>query len=166
MKSFKKKMAFVLIGCMLVMTLVMSGCGKEKDNQLKIGVLSTVDSVPLYIANDDGLYEEYGLNVELVPFSSASEQSKALESGEIDVVMTDMIVQSLLMKGGCPIKTVMLAVGEKTTEGQFMVVASPNSNYKAKGSIEGGKIAISEGTMIEFLMDSYCEDLVNDESKI
>lgn len=166
MRSFKKKIAFVLMGCMLVMTLLVSGCGKGKEHKLRIGVLSTVDSVPLYIANDDGLYEEYGLDVELVPFSSASDQSKALEAGEIDVVMTDMIVQSLLTKGGCPIKTVMLAVGEKPTEGQFMVVASPNSNYEAGGSIEGGKIAISEGTMIEFLMDSYCEELGIDENKI
>lgn len=162
----KKKIAFGLMACMLVMTIVMTGCGKGKDNKIKIGVLSTVDSVPLYIGSDDGVYEDFGLDVELVKFSSASDQSKALEAGEIDVVMTDMIVQSLLIKGGCPIKTVMLAVGEKPAEGQFMVVASPNSDYEAGGSIEGGKIAISEGTMIEFLMDSYCEELGVDEGKI
>ncbi|MCR5755052.1 MAG: ABC transporter substrate-binding protein [Acetatifactor sp.] len=164
--SKKKKTAYVLMGLMFLMTTVITGCGKDKDNKLKVGVLSTVDSVPLYIGSDDGLYEDCGLDVELVEFSSASDQSKALEAGEIDVVMTDMIVQSLLTKGGCSMKTVMLAVGEKPAEGQFMVVASPNSDYEDGGSIEGAKIAISEGTMIEFLIDSYCEELGVDENKI
>jgi NitT/TauT family transport system substrate-binding protein len=156
----------MLAVCIVTITTIINGCGKSEDKKLMIGVLSTVDSVPLYIGFDEGLYEACGLDVELVEFSSASDQSKALEAGEIDVVMTDMIVQSLLTKGGCPLKTVMIAVGEQPSQGQFMVVAAPNSDYEAGDSIEGGKIAISEGTMIEFLLDSYCEELGIEESKI
>jgi NitT/TauT family transport system substrate-binding protein len=41
--------------------------------------------------------------------------------------------------------------------------ASPVANQQ---TLEGAKVAISEGTMMEFLLDSYCEELGMDVSKV
>ena len=155
-----------LLAGILVLMFCLAGCGKKEEVTLKIGVLSTADSVPLYAAAQDGLYEKYGIRVELVEFASASDQSKAVEAGAVDGMMTDMIVQSLLKKGGCPLKAVMVALGGDVSEGQFMVVAAGNSSYADAETIEGAKVAISEGTMMEFLLDSYCEELGLDLSSI
>lgn len=76
---------------MLGVLMTFVGCGKQeirddtKENMtLKIGVLRTVDSLPIYVADDKDYFKENGVNVELVEFGSASDQSKAMESGAID----------------------------------------------------------------------------------
>lgn len=77
MKKYRTKIALMLAVCIVTITTIINGCGKSEDKKLMIGVLSTVDSVPLYIGFDEGLYETCGLDVELVEFSSASDQSKS-----------------------------------------------------------------------------------------
>ena len=158
---------WILLG-MVAGMVSFAGCSKQEveDVTLKVGVLNTADSVPLFAAEKDGLYEKNGVKVELVEFSSASDQSKAMEAGGIDAMMTDMIVESLLIKGGCDMKAVMVALGGEIQDGTFMVVASANSPFSTKEGVNGAKIGISEGTMMEFLLDSYCEELGIDESTI
>ena len=81
-----------------------SGGAQEKNDQaqtrgsVRIGVLQIADSFPLYVAVEEGLFQKYGLDVEIIEFQSASDQSVAYEAGELDGMMTDMIVQSLINK--------------------------------------------------------------------
>ncbi|MBR4357776.1 MAG: ABC transporter substrate-binding protein [Butyrivibrio sp.] len=160
----------------MVMTSILSGCGaknntayvapqNESTATVKVGVLRTADSLPIYVGNEMGLFKEAGADVELVEFSSASDQSKAMEGGAIDAMMTDMVVQNLITKGGTELRTVTTALGENTDEGKFLIVSSPNSNIKDIADVEGKSLAISEGTMMEFLVDSYWKELDLDISK-
>ena len=156
----------------LVALLAVSvGCGTEKKSEsakatIKIGVLSTADSLPLYVADQENLFTGNGCNVEVVEFGSASDQSKAMEAGELDGMMTDMVVQCLLKKGGVNLKAVTVALGSEVTEGKFYVASSSNSDVDEIGELEGSKIAVSEGTMMEFLVDSYCDELGIDKESI
>lgn len=71
---------------------------QPSDETIRVGVLSIADSLPIFAAEQEGMFEAAGLNVEVYPFKSSADQSKAVEAGELDIVMNDMIVQSL-MKG-------------------------------------------------------------------
>lgn len=135
---------------------------------LKIGVLGIADSFPLYVADNEGLFKEQGLNVEIVDFQSASDQSTACEAGELDGLMTDMVVQSLLDKddSGNAQKTVAMALGGTKEEGRFLVVSSPDSGITDPKDLEGARIGISENTMMEYLVTSYLTDLGVDLSKV
>ncbi len=158
----RKKLLTMGMGIVLSVALL-AGCGeKEKGEEtvtIKIGVLSTADSIPLYVARQEEFFTQHDCNVELVEFGSASDQSKAMEAGELDGMMTDMVVQCLLMKGGVEVRTVAVALGADVTEGKFYVAASPKSNVSSVQELSGSKVAVSEGTMMEFLVDSYCDEL-------
>ena len=80
----------------MVMTSILSGCGannnasdavpqNESIATVKVGVLRTADSLPIYVGDEMGLFKEKGADVELVEFSSASDQSKAMEGGAIGI---------------------------------------------------------------------------------
>lgn len=163
-------------GFILVMMLMLVGCGqtqvsdKDKGNEvetLKIGVLNTADAAVLFAAQSDKLFEEYEAKVELVEFGSASNQSKAVEAGEIDGVMTDLIVQGLVNKNkDCHLRSVLVALGDKVEDGKFTIAAAPGNKHNTVETIKGAKIAISEGTSMEFLLDSYCEVLGIDLNSI
>lgn len=126
---------------------------------IKIGVLRVADSLPVYIAASKGLFAECGVDVELIEFGSASDQSKAMESGVIDAMMTDMVVQTLIKKGGTDMRTVVTALGATVTEGKFMIVANDDAGINSIDDVVGRSVAISEGTMMEYLVDSYCNEL-------
>ena len=136
--------------------------GQEKTRgHVRIGVLQIADSFPLYVAVEEGLFEKHGLDVEIIEFQSASDQSVAYEAGELDGMMTDMIVQSLINKSSAEdgMKTVAMAFGGDASEGRFIVASSPDSGISAPEQLAGSKIGISENTMMEYLVDRYLEDL-------
>lgn len=151
-----------ILSCVFAaMSLLLCGCGAKeaKGESMKIGVLRTADSIPLYVAENERLFEKYGIDVELVEFGSASDQSKAMEAGAIDAMMTDMIVQCLLEKGGAEVRTIRTALGAHAAEGKFLVVTASDSELYEVTDLEEASVAISEGTMMEYLVDSYCAEL-------
>ena len=133
----------------------------------KIGVLTIDDSLPFHVADKEGLFKKAGLNVEIIPFKSSQEEAQAFESGELDMIMNDMIVQSTLKKAGIDTKVISIAFGATKTEGRFAVLAKKDSEIKKPEDFYGKKIAISTNTMMEYLIESYFNDALKlDSTKI
>ncbi len=162
-----KKHILPAIAALLAFVVLLNGCvDKGAEKTIRIGVLRIDDSIPLYIAEKEGLFEKYGMTVELVEFGSASDQSKAMEAGELDGLMTDMIVQSLIKKGGTDLRAVAMALGATEKEGRFMVVSSHDSGIVKPQDLAGASVAISENTMMDFLFEQYESILDLDKSSI
>ena len=162
-----KKIISVLLIFILMLGLV--GCGNDKTAQeknVKIGLLRIDDSIPFYVAQEEGLFEKHQVNVELLSFSSSSDQSVAMEAGELDMAMNDMIVQSLMKKNGTDTKIVQLSFGATPEEGRFVVVANPNSQIKTPKDLEGKKVAISTNTMMDYLFEQFEQIYGLDGTKI
>jgi len=83
----------------------------------------------------------------------------ALESGEIDAVMTDLIVTGLMKKGGTDVKVVAIALGATPQEGRFAVLAAPNSGIASVDDLQGIPIAISNNTIIHYLAEKMSEEV-------
>jgi NitT/TauT family transport system substrate-binding protein len=141
----------------------MLGCEKENP-AIKIGLLRIDDSLPFFVAEKEGLFAAQDLAVELVPFNSSIDQSRALEAGELDMVMNDMIVQSLMRKGGTETKVVAISFGAVPAEGRFLLAGSPGSGLAgpAAGAADtrirgaaGLTIAVSSNTMMDYLLSQF-----------
>lgn len=139
---------------------------KNEKEPIRVGLLSIDDVLPLVVAKNEKLFEKEGLDVEVFPFKSSIDQSKAMEAGQLDIVMNDMIVQSLMKKGGLDTKILSFAFGANVKEGRFVVVSSPNSNIEKPEDLYGKKVAISENTMMDYLMNQYEKNLKLDSQKI
>jgi NitT/TauT family transport system substrate-binding protein len=125
---------------------------------LKIGVLPVIDSMPFYIAEAEDMFKEQGLEVELLPFPSPQEISAALQAKQIDGMVTDMIVAGLLKKGGTDLKVATVALGATPEEGRFAILSSPNSGIRSVTDLKGKEVAISENSVIEFVLDQILLD--------
>lgn len=128
---------------------------EQSADVIRVGVLNIADSLPIFAAEQENMFADAGLNVEIYPFSSSSDQSKAVEAGELDIVMNDMIVQSLMKKADTNTKVVSMAFGATQQEGRFVVVAAPDSGITTPEDLQGKRVAISTNTMMEYLMDQY-----------
>lgn len=125
---------------------------------LKLGVLLIEDSVPLYIAEQDGLYAEEGLDVELVPFLSALERDSALTAGAIDGAITDPVGAILFDKGHGNFKITSICLGKSPEEGLFAILSSPKSDISSVDDLKGVEIAVSNSTIIEYVTDRLLEN--------
>lgn len=154
-----KKLLALGFAVLFVCTACAKGEPSKKEAVLKIGILDVADSGALFVAERDKIFEKHGCKVELVEFSSAADQSKAAEAGQIDGMMTDLIVQSLNNKGKCDFRETNIALGDTPEHGRFIIAASPKGEGREQKGLEGATIAISEDSMMEFLVDSYAKEL-------
>ncbi|MBR5319154.1 MAG: ABC transporter substrate-binding protein [Peptococcaceae bacterium] len=168
--KWKKIMASALVGMVLLTGCGGSAAGNEQNGEqgepLKIGLLRIDDSFPFYVAEKEGLFEKHHVSVELQNFSNARDQSTALQGGELDVLMTDPVVTALSLKGGSDVRIVAMALGAVPEEGRFLIVSAPDSGITAPEQLEGKTLAISNNTMMDYLVEQYETTLGLDKAAI
>lgn len=135
----------------------------EKPVSLTIGLLPIIDSIPFIIADVEGLYAKYGLNVTLKFFGSARDRDAAFTTGLVDVAVNDPITTLILADKGVDVKIVSLLLGESPRDGVFYMLASPNSNVSV-GEIR--RVAVSRNTIIEFAAWIMLERLGLDPKRV
>lgn len=137
------------------------GCTKKDEvetHSLKIGVMSDIGAAPFVIANENGYYTELGLDVELVVFKSAVDRDTAMQTGQLDAVMADML--TIIFYNDAGFKTKMIA----ETYGDYVMVTAPNLSVSAMDKQEVLKVGISSNTVIEFATDEVSKALgINDQ---
>ncbi len=126
---------------------------KSEDSvKMRIGVLPVIDTLPLYVGQERGLFEDNGLSVELVSFTSAAERDTAFVTGKIDGYFGDM-VNTLVLKETTDVKVVTVVYHTTPGYRMFGLLASPNSGISDIADIAGHEIATSIGSVSEYFVD-------------
>lgn len=138
----------------MMMVFLLLGCqeGTLKEDTLKVGILPNEEVLPLYVAEEEGLFEKHGVNIEIVNFQSAAERDAALQAGAVDGVEGDLLAVALIRQGGIPVKAVSLVMGATVEEGRFAMMSAPGSDIDVEG-LKGKKLALSKNTIIEYVAD-------------
>ena len=162
----KKTKVTKIIAASLLGMMMVTGCGsgEAKDNNantepLTVGLMRIDDSFPFYVAEKEGLFEKHNVAVELQNFSNARDLSTALQGGELDALMTDTVVTGLSIKGGADVRIVAMALGAVPEEGRFLVISAPDSGITAPEQLAGKNVAISNNTMMDYLIDQFEDEL-------
>lgn len=156
----------------VVSLFLLAGCGQGKEaaksfpEKLMLGILPLEDALPVLVAEKNGYFFQENLDVELVRFQSAVEQESAIQSGQLDGIVNDLIVATLLKESGQDIKVTSIALGSTPEEGKFAVVAAPNSGITKLEDLKDKKIGIANNTIIEYVTDGLLEDSGIDPSLV
>ncbi len=73
---------------------------KEDSAALKIGVLPTMDCLPLYVAKERRLFDTLGVDIRLKPYTSQIDCDAALLKGRIEGTVTDLVKTEGMKKKG------------------------------------------------------------------
>ena len=156
MKNSKRLLA-VFLATMMTFT---AGCGtkntaSETSNgnlSLKIGIMPAVDSAPILIADKKGYFEELGLDVDVQVYTNAMNRQSALQSGELDGAMTDVIALVNNVENGFDIKVTT------STDGVFPFLIK--KGFEEKKDIKAGMMEVS---VTNYLSDRSLGDKYNVE---
>lgn len=106
---FGKKLIMMLSGVVL---LFFAGSAAAAE-QVKIGILNTTSSAPLFIALDRGYFAAEGLEPKLIPFDSAQPVALAAVSGDVDFGVTGLTSAFFNLAGQGALKIVAGAYMER-----------------------------------------------------
>ncbi|HEY3426828.1 MAG TPA: MetQ/NlpA family ABC transporter substrate-binding protein [Negativicutes bacterium] len=150
----KKIIAVMIIG---IIMLALGGCASNKKEdaapkagqlqELSVGLMPDVDSIPFIIAQEKGYFKEEGLTVTLKSFKSALDRDSALQSGNLDGVISDMLAEAFAKAGG--FNTVITS----STNGSYKLVVNKDETATSIQQLKGKDVAMSKNTIIEYVTD-------------
>lgn len=146
-----KKLKWVLY-VTIILALLLSGCSNEKKTQtLKIGVISDVGAIPFVIAEQQGFYKKRGLNIDIQVFKSAMDRDTALQTGNLDGAMADMLTIIFFNDAGFDVKMT------SQTKGNYRLITSPKLNADSFMKLKSPTIGLSSNTVIDFATQKVAE---------
>lgn len=146
-------MRYIPIFAVLSAIILLSACSSGKKQESKgipaitIGVMPSMDYLPLAIAQREGYFEKHGVKVTIEKFLSANQRDIAFQSGSVDGGVTDYTSAALLKAGGFDMKLT------SKCQAPFYIVASTQSGINNLSELKGKKIAVSQNTVIDFCVD-------------
>lgn len=151
MNLLKKLLAI----CLTVLALAMlAGCGttkqadtKKEMQPLTIGLMPDTDSLPFIIAQEKGFFREEGIEVNIEQYKSAMDRDSALQSGNLDGAVSDMLAVAFAKSGGFDVKVTSF------TDGSYKLIASKDSGIKDVKGLAGKDVSVSRNTIIEYVTD-------------
>lgn len=151
---------FIAALVIAILALCLAACAPgqgAEDTNLKMGLLPILDILPFYVAEQNGYFENEGINVEFVPVKSAQERDALMQAGEIDGMLNDLISTGLFNRDEAQIKIVATARRAYPESPQFRVLAAPDSSISSSQDLAGVPIGISQNTVIEYITDRLME---------
>lgn len=150
----------------LVLSLfLLAGCGQVEETgsnkemaRLRIGVLPVEDIMPTIVAANNGYFTRENLDVEIIRFQSAVEQINAMQAGQLDGIITDMIVTAMIKDSGQDVKITSITLGATPDEGRFGIIAAPNSGIENLAGLKGKSVGIAHNSIIEYITDGLLAD--------
>ena len=115
--------------------------------ELTIGLMPDTDSLPFIIAQEKGYFAEEGITVHLQQFKSAMDRDSAMQSGNLDGAVSDMLAAAFAKDGGFDVKIT------SATDGSYKLVAAPEEKAASAAELQGKDVAVSRNTIIEFVTD-------------
>lgn len=146
----------LLVSILCLSLLMITGCSSDtqqssgsesKSAVVKIGLMPDIDSIPFIIAQEKGFFKEEGVNVELQHFKSAMDRDSALQSGNLDGGVSDMLAAGFAKAGGFDVKMTSM------TDGNYCLIAGTANNARSIAEMKGQNISVSKNTIIEFVLD-------------
>ena len=132
-----------------------SGNNTQQENgagrQIVIGSMSTEDILPMWVAEEEGIFAEYGINATVMTFQSAQELSTAVVSGSVDIAMTDIMVAATLTASGTPVIMEWVTLGATAEQGRFGIMTSPESGITSLKELAGVPVGVGSNTIVEYV---------------
>jgi NitT/TauT family transport system substrate-binding protein len=128
--------------------------GAPEKAKVKVAVLPTMDTVPLYLAMDSGYFAKEGLEVTTVAAASGQDCVTKLVSGDVDFAFSSYTPFFLAkVKGAADIK--LVADATSAAPGNAVVVTMPNSGVRTIKDLTGKRVGITARfTMSHLLVES------------
>lgn len=146
------KSLFILLSITILATACGSATPKPSGSStLKIAVLPIIDTLPMYVAQQEGLFSKAGVNVEFIAVASAPERDQLIASGQADGMINETLSTFFFNKDKTQVQIVRYALRPTEKAPHFFILASAKSGIATPDQLKGVEVGVSQGTIIEYV---------------
>jgi len=149
-----------LLIVLTLLGLLLTACGPAApadDVTLKLAVIPVIDTLPMFVAEAEGLYAKHGVKVELIPVASAPERDQLLQAGQADGTLNELLSVMFFNKESIQMQAVRYGHMASPGQGHFFILIAGQSGITDVEQLKGVEIGISQGTIIEYVTDRLLE---------
>lgn len=157
----RKTFALILAFCLLL-----PACGPAQMPQpglaaqaviIRLAVIPVIDTLPMFVAEAEGLYARAGLNVVFIPVASAAERDQLLAAGQADATLNELLAVMFFNRENVQMQVVRYGQMASPGAGHFFILASGQSGISSPSELAGVEIGISQATIIEYVTERLLE---------
>ena len=144
-----------LITLMVIVSLIFAACAPTQTEKtpLKFTALQILDFLPMYVAQEEKLFEKHGITVELLPAAAPPVRDQLVVSKQADGMINEISGTLFFNRESVQVQIVRFARAATPETRLFSILASPQSGITTVEGLKGKKVGISDGTIIEYLTD-------------
>lgn len=148
-------MRFRTIAALIALASVaMSGWTQAGEpTKIRFGVLPVLQALPLFVAQERGIFAKHGLDVELIPFNTAAEKDIALSTGSIDGYFGDLLTPIVLKANGRDVTIVATNYDTRKDRRMFAVLGKPGGKARSAADLADVPVAISSNSVIDYVTE-------------
>lgn len=156
------KKIFLSLSALALLTLTACSNGKTEESgkqgteeqgatteTLKIGVMPSMDNIPLIVAHEQGFDKKHGVDLQIEAFKSGKDRDAAFQAGAVDGINADLVGVALYLQGGMDVKIT------SATQGQFDLIAT--SEVKEIADLKGKEVIVLKNQGPEFAAEAFLE---------
>ncbi len=154
----------LLIAAIVGLLILLSACGSApveaepaEVGELKVALLPILDSLPYFVAEQNGYFAEEGVEVEPLVVVSAVDRNQLMQSGEIDGMLAELSTVATFNRDEIQLKAVITSRKAYPDAPLFRVLAAPGSDITSAADLAGVPVGIAENTIIEYVTDRLLE---------
>lgn len=112
---------------------------------LKVGVLPTMDCLPLFVAFDDSLFRQQGIDVRLKMRQAQLDNDTAFAGGSIEGMVSDLVRTERLRRQGTGVRYVA------ATNADWQLLTNPKARIKERSQLGDKMIAMTRYSATDYL---------------
>ncbi len=144
----KKRLAVIGLVCTL---LFAAGSATAEKLTLMLDWFPNIDHLPIYVAQEKGLFKEKGLEVEIISPSETADGLKLAASGNVDIAVSYEPQTIIAASAGLELKVVGRLVEHPLTTLLFL----KNDTIKTPKDLEGKKIGYTVPGLMDVMLKAF-----------
>ena len=143
----KKSLLIIIIALVAVLSLFFIFEKQQPDNTIKIGYKEHIGYLPLFVAYDNGYFDDENIKMETIKFESSDLMVKALISGDLDVLMGINTLTAFAAEQASP-GNLKIFTGQVYTTKEYAdeIIVSKDSELSSIQDLRGKKIGLMPGS--------------------
>jgi len=144
----------------LLSLLLISACTQATPSEkvtIRFAALPILDGLPVFVAQQEGLFAKHNVNVEIIPVASAPERDQLIAAGQADAMVNELASVMFLNKDRAQVQAVRFARTATKDQALFRILAAKDAGINNVGDLKGIAIGVSQATVIEYLTQRLLE---------
>ena len=148
-----KRFVMVLVVILVGLAACSSSGGPTETVTIRIAALPVLDTLPIYVAEKESLFESHNVMIEVIPAGSAPKRDELISSGQADGMVNEVMSTIFYNREETRVQVVRYARTATADSPVFFILAAGQSGITSVDQLTGVEIGVSKGTIIEYLTD-------------